>query len=152
MEDLVVPLTALATAVAVLVLGFGSLVARRLVLSRDVGTFDCSMRREVRGGARAHLAGSWMLGLARYERDRLDWFRFFAWSLRPARSLERGRLVILGHHAPSGAEAGTVLPGWVVVRCAYGTVTVELAMSEGAYNGLAAWVESAPPGQGINVA
>lgn len=152
MEGLVVSLTAFATAVAVLLLVFGSLVARRLVLSRDVGTFDCSVRREAGGGPRAHVAGSWMLGLARYEHDRLDWFRFFAFSLRPARSLERGRLVILGRHAPTGAEAGTVLPGWVVVRCAYGAVTVELAMSEGAYNGLAAWVESAPPGQGISVA
>ena len=121
-------------------------------LKPEAESLGVHLFRFERGGARAHLAGSWMLGLARYERDRLDWFRFFAWSLRPARSLERGRLVILGQHAPSGPEAGTVLPGWVVVRCAYGTVTVELAMSEGAYNGLAAWVESAPPGQGINVA
>lgn len=151
MADLVVPLTALATAVAVLVVGFGTLVVRRRLLSRDVGTFDCSMRREV-AGPRAHVAGSWMLGLARYERDRLDWFRFFALSLRPARSLERSRLVLLGRHTPSGAEATAVLPGWVVARCAYGAVTLELAMSEGAYNGLAAWVESAPPGQGVTVA
>lgn len=152
MHDLVVPLTALATAVVLLVAGFGSLVLRRVVLSRDVGTFDCSMRREKSGGARAHVAGSWMLGLARYERDRLDWFRFFALSLRPARSLERGALEILGRQAPTGPESPSVLPGWVVVRCGYAGGTVELAMSEAAYNGLAAWVESAPPGQGINVA
>jgi hypothetical protein len=146
--DLVVPLTALATALVLLGVGFGSLVLRRIVLGREVGTFDCSMRRD----ARAHVAGRWMLGLARYERDRLDWFRFFALSLRPARSLERHRLVILGRHAPSGPESQTILPGWVVVRCAYGAVTIELAMSEPAYNGLAAWVESAPPGQHVNVA
>jgi hypothetical protein len=145
MADLVVPLTALATAVFLLVVGFGSLVVRRMVLGREVGTFDCSMRRE----SHAHVAGRWMLGLARYERDRLDWFRFFAWSLRPARSLDRGRLVILGSDAPDGPESHSVLPGWVVVRCAYGALTVELAMSEPAYNGLAAWVESAPPGQHI---
>lgn len=151
MADLVVPLTALATAVFLLVAGFGSLVLRRVLLSRDVGTFDCSMRGEAKARS-GHAAGRWMLGLARYERDRLDWFRFFAVGLRPARSLERSRLVILGRHAPSGPESHSVLPGWVVVRCAYGAATVELAMSEGAYNGLAAWVESAPPGQHVNVA
>jgi hypothetical protein len=31
-----------------------------------------------------------------------------------------------------------VLPGWVVVLCAYGTSTLEMAMSKAAYNGLAA--------------
>jgi hypothetical protein len=146
-SDLVVPLTALGTALSLLLVGFGSMVLRRFLLSRDVGTFDCSMRRE----SHAHVTGRWVLGLARYERDRLDWFRVFAFSLRPARSLERSRLVILGSHAPQGPESHTVLPGWVVVRCAYGARTVELAMSEPAYNGLAAWVESAPPGQHVNV-
>jgi hypothetical protein len=145
--DLVVPLTALATAVVLLVVGFGSLVLRRVILGRAVGTFDCSMRRE----SHAHVAGRWMLGLARYERDRLDWFRFFALSLRPARSLDRGRLVILGQHTPQGPESHSVLPDWVVVRCAYGALTLELAMSEPAYNGLAAWVESAPPGQPVHL-
>ena len=48
MADLVVPLTALATAVFLLVAGFGSLVLRRVLLSRDVGTFDCSMRGEAK--------------------------------------------------------------------------------------------------------
>jgi Protein of unknown function (DUF2550) len=145
--NLVVPLTALATAVFLLVIVFGSLVLRRVILGRDVGTFDCSMRRE----SRSHVAGSWVLGLARYERDRLDWFRFFALSLRPARSLERGRLVILGLDNPQAPQSQSVLPDWVVVRCAYGALTLELAMSEPAYNGLAAWVESAPPGQPVHL-
>jgi hypothetical protein len=146
--DLVVPLTALVTAAILLVVGFGSIVLRRLLLRRDVGTFDCSIRRE----SNAHATGRWMLGLARYERDRLDWFKPFAVGLRPARSLDRARLVILGQQAVAGAESHSILPGWVVVRCAYGAVTIELAMSEPAYNGLAAWVESAPPGQHVNVA
>ncbi|MFN0285072.1 MAG: DUF2550 domain-containing protein [Kineosporiaceae bacterium] len=148
MTDLVVPLTALATAASLLVVGFGSLVLRRIILSREVGTFDCSMRRE----SKAHATGSWRLGLARYECDRLDWFRFFAWGLRPARSLDRGRLVIVDQHAPLGPQSHSILPGWVVVRCAYGGLTIEFAMSEPAYSGLAAWVESAPPGEHVNVA
>jgi hypothetical protein len=96
--------------------------------------------------------GNWALGVARYEQDRLDWFRLFAISLRPSRSLSRTRLVILGRHEPEDdAVASSVLPGWVVVRCAYGAVTLELAMSDPAYNGLAAWLESAPPGQHVYV-
>ena len=45
-----------------------------------------------------------------------------------------------------------MLPGWVVVLCAYGTSTLELAMSEAAYSGLAAWLESAPPGRPAQIA
>jgi hypothetical protein len=55
--------------------------------------------------------------------------------------------MILDSRPARPQETGEVLPEWVVVRCAYQGVIVELAMSEGAFNGLAAWLESAPPGQ-----
>ena len=40
-----------------------------------------------------------------------------------------------------------MLPRWVVVMCAYGTCTLELALSEAAYNGLAAWLLVHAPAQ-----
>ena len=148
MDDILLPLVlVVAAAVLLLVAVIVAFLVRRLVLARGVGTFDCSMR-----GAVLHRAGTWTLGVARYEADRLDWFRVFTISPRPARSLSRTRLVILERRLPDGPESYSFFPGWVIVRCAYGALTLELAMSDPAYSGLAAWLESAPPGQHVNVA
>lgn len=147
MADLVVPLVALATAAALLVVGVGVFVVRRSLIARGMGTFDCSMRRE----GTQHKTGGWMLGVARYERDRLDWFRVFTLSPRPTWSLTRSRLIIQERRAPRGAEAHAIMPGWVIVRCVYGHVTLEFAMSEPAYSGLSTWLESAPPGQNVSI-
>jgi len=134
------PLTEIAVLLAVILLAVGvAIVVRRFLLTRDLGAFDCSMRRE-----QGHSAGRWMLGVARYGPDRLDWFRLFTMSPRPWRSFARGRLMILGQRRPQGSESA--MPGAVIVRCAYGTLVLEMAMSELAYTGLATWLESAPPG------
>jgi hypothetical protein len=146
--EFVVPLVALGTAAVLLVTGAGVFIVRRYLLTRAIGTFDCSMRRSDVGRA----AGTWMPGVARYEQDRLDWFRVFTMSPRPTRSLFRGRLTIVDHRIPQGPEIYAVVPGWVIVRCSYGSHPVELAMSELAYSGLATWLESAPPGQSISIA
>jgi Protein of unknown function (DUF2550) len=120
---------------------------RRLLLTRPVGTFECSVRRD---------RVTWTPGVARYEPDRLDWFRLLSLTTRPSRSLPRANMMILDRRVPANGEHGSVLPGWVVVRCAtrLGDTrdTVELAMSAPAYTGLATWIESAPPGQNINIA
>lgn len=147
MGEFLLPLAVVATLVTVLVGLWAVVLARRLLLARGVGTFDCSLRRTTRRGA-----GGWVLGVARYEDDRLDWFQVLTVSPRPTRSLARERLVILDRHDPDDAHSYAVLPGWVVVLCAYGTSTLELAMSEAAYNGLAAWLESAPPGRTAQIA
>jgi hypothetical protein len=124
------------------VLALCLLVLRRYLLTRPIGSFDCSMRRET-----GHSAGGWILGVARYEEDRLDWFRVFTMSPRPGRSLSRPRLLILDRREPQHAETYAVTPGAVIVRCAHGASTLEFAMSEQAADGLATWLESAPPGQ-----
>ena len=149
MDDFVVPLVAFGTAVVLLVVGIGVFIFRRYLLTRVIGSFDCSMRRsDVLPGP----GGGWIPGVARYEQDRLDWFRVFTMSPRPTRSLFRGRLDIIERRPPQGSEVYAVLPGWVIVRCVYGQHTIELAMSEMAYNGLATWLESAPPGQNVAIA
>ncbi len=148
MDDVLLPLVVVVTAFALLVVAaVVAFLVRRLILARGLGTFDCSLR-----GDTSHRAGGWILGVARYEADRLDWFRVFTISPRPARSLSRTRLVILDRRLPEGPESYSFFPGWVIVRCAYGALTLELAMSDPAYNGLAAWLESAPPGHHVNVA
>lgn len=146
--QVLVPLLLFAAVAGVLVLLVAGLILRRFLLSRELGTFDCSLRSE----PSRHSAGRWMVGVARYETDRLDWFRIFAVSPRPRRSFARARLVVLDRREPEGPEVYAVVQGSVIVRCAYGTSVLELAMSDLAYSGFATWLESAPPGQGINVA
>src|SRR3954468_10165548 len=66
MGEVLLPLAVVATLVTVLVGLWAVVLARRLVLARGVGTFDCSLRRPNRRGRRG---GG--LGVARYEADRL---------------------------------------------------------------------------------
>jgi hypothetical protein len=150
MGEFLLPLAVVATLVTVLVGLWAVVLARRLLLARGVGTFDCSLRRTTRHGRGR--SGSWVLGVARYEADRLDWFQVLTISPRPTRSLARERLAILDRRSPDDIPSYAILPGWVVVVCAYGTSTLELAMSEAAYSGLAAWLESAPPGRTVQIA
>lgn len=136
-----VPLVVAGGLLALLVFLAASFVLRRYLLTHSGGAFDCSMRKE-----RARDSGGWMMGVARYEPDRLDWFRVFAVSPRPRRTLSRARLVVLGTREVQRGEGYAVVPGSVVVRCGYGQALLEFAMSEPDYNGFAAWIESAPPG------
>jgi hypothetical protein len=142
MDRVIVLVVVLLCLVAVALLGILAVVVRRAALTRGLGAFDCSLRAET-----IRERSPWRHGVARYADEELLWFRVFGVRPRPVESLSRRRLVILGARPPEPAESNEVLPDWVVVRCSYGPMIVELAMNEGAYNGLAAWLESAPPGQ-----
>ena len=135
-------------AAAVLVLGLlaiGLLLARRRVLTRRGGTFDCSLR--LREGSHGN---GWVLGIGRYAGDALEWYRVFSYSMRPRRALPRAGLQVLDRRSPTGIEAFSVLAGSVVVRLRDGDGAdgrpVELAMSPDSLTGFLSWVESAPPG------
>jgi hypothetical protein len=141
-SGLAILLAALLGLVALALLVLLVMVGRRAVLSRGLCAFDCSLRAET-----IRQISPWRHGVARYGDENLEWFRVFGVRHRPAESLSRRRLTILSRRPPEPEEGGDVPPDWVVVRCAYGSVVVELAMSEDAFNGLAAWLESAPPGQ-----
>lgn len=145
MGDLFVPAAILAAIALILVAIPGVVLMRRSVLSRGMGSFDCSLRHRPHGGG-------WSFGVARYEHDRLDWFRLFGLSPRPDRSLVRGQLTILERRRPDRPDTGLLSADWVLVRCLYEKTTLELGMSEMAYNGLATWLESAPPGEHPHIA
>jgi hypothetical protein len=121
----------------------GLFILRRFVLTRTVGTFDCSLRQDSDSG---DAEPSWILGVARYEVDRLDWFRVFSMAPRPGRVLNRSQLTVIERRAPTDDEKYSVMPGSLIVRCSYGSRELELAMSQEAFNGFATWLESAPPG------
>lgn len=135
--------------VALGLVGVGLLLARRRVLSRSGGTFECSLR--LREGA--HGKG-WVLGIGRYAGDALEWYRTFSYSMRPRRALPRHGLQVVERREPTGIESFALQAGSVVVRLADGAASsedssragVELAMSRDSLTGFLSWVESAPPG------
>jgi hypothetical protein len=112
---------------------------RRFLLERGGGTVECGLRVP---------DGSWRLGVVSYQPDELRWYYVFGFLLRPGRIFSRRTLNIISRRPPDPAEAASLGPGTVVVRCrvAEGDGTVELAMGEPALTGFLAWLEAAPPG------
>jgi hypothetical protein len=141
----------IAGACAVLLLvALVAVVLRRRRLTARLGTFDCSIR-QTRGHRRR-----WALGVARYESDRLDWYRTFSLSPRPSCTYARRALDVTLFRDAEGPELVAVQPGAMIVECRFTNAgageEIELAMSPDAYTGFASWLESAPPGQNVNVA
>lgn len=87
-----------------------------------------------------------MLGVARYEEDRLEWFRIFTLSPWPGQVLQRARLELIEGRQPTDDEIDSILPESVVARCRYDEQIIELAMTQSDYTGFTTWLESAPPG------
>ncbi|BDH14841.1 MULTISPECIES: DUF2550 domain-containing protein [Streptomyces] len=138
-------------AVVVLVLlGLFVFGLRRRLIQRSGGTFDCSLRWNVpeneTGGK------GWIYGVARYNGDRIEWFRVFSYAPRPRRLLERSAIEVLERRTPQGEEELALLSDSIVLACRHRGTHLELAMSEDALTGFLAWLEAAPPGQRVNVA
>ncbi|WP_432094810.1 DUF2550 domain-containing protein [Streptomyces sp. bgisy100] len=147
--------------IALVLLGLFVFGLRRRLIQRSGGTFDCSLRWNVAGStdeAEAGLSGpepsgrGWVYGVARYNGDRVEWFRVFSYALRPRRVLERSAIEVLSRRTPQGEEELALLSDAIVLRCLHRGTHLELAMSEDALTGFLAWLEAAPPGQRVNVA
>lgn len=124
---------------------------RRRLIQRSGGTFDCSLRWNA--PERGETSGKgWIYGVARYNGDRLAWFRVFSYSPRPRRLLDRSAIEVTDRRTPDGEEELALLSDAVVLGCLHHGVRLELAMSEDALTGFLAWLEAAPPGQRVNVA
>ena len=115
---------------------------RRRFLQRQGGTFDCSIRNSARPAPKG-----WMLGVGRYDRETIEWYRVFSFSPRPRLVIGRRDLEVVHRRPPSGAEALALLPDAVVLECCEAGRSVELAIGADALTGFLAWLESAPPGQ-----
>jgi hypothetical protein len=132
---------AVIVAVGVVVLTLLVLALRRRVLLRPAGSIDMSLRTRL-----GRIGGGWALGVGRYAGDDLQWYRLFALSVKPARTLSRRELQVVGHRLPTGAESWAVQAGAVIVECHDGSGPVQVAMSAGAVTGFLSWLEAAPPG------
>jgi uncharacterized protein DUF2550 len=148
---MVLALTVCGIVVAVLVVGLVVFSMRRRLLQRSGGTFDCSLRWDAPEQVDPRGKG-WAYGVARYNGDRIEWFRVFSYSPRPRRILERSAIEVAGRRIPEREEELALLSDHVVLACLHRGTRLELAMSEDALTGFLAWLEAAPPGQRVNVA
>ncbi|MGW5331617.1 DUF2550 domain-containing protein [Streptomyces bauhiniae] len=151
---MVLALTVCGIVVALVVVGLFLFGLRRRLIQRSGGTFDCSLRWDVaEHGDQTSVNGKgWSYGIARYNGDRIEWFRVFSYALRPRRVLERSRIEVAGRRLPEGEEELALLSDAVILACVHRGTRLELAMSEDALTGFLAWLEAAPPGQRVNVA
>jgi hypothetical protein len=128
------------------------LAVRRRWLARQGGTFECSARLHA-----GQPSGGWALGVARYNGEMLEWFRFFSYAFRPRISLRRTQIRVVETRDPDPVEALALYEGQRVVSLAgkdpatgqprAGRDTPwELAMDPQSLTGLLAWLEAAPPG------
>lgn len=120
---------------------------RRRWLSGRGGVFDCALRVHRR---RIH----WNLGMARYEGERLLWYRIFSVDMGPYLVLDRKQTSWVGQRAPSAEEMMVLFDDHQVVTLAGVDKTgrpreFELAMTRGSVTGLMSWLEASPPGIGM---
>ncbi len=148
---MVLALTACGLVVALVVVGLFVFGLRRRLIQRSGGTFDCSLRWNVPEEPDTSGKG-WGYGIARYNGDRIEWFRVFSYAPRPRRVLERSAIEVAGRRDPEGEEELALLSDAVILACHHRGTRLELAMSEDALTGFLAWLEAAPPGQRVNVA
>jgi hypothetical protein len=117
-----------------------ALTGRRMMLSRPVGTFACSLRRG------NHPEGEgWSYGVGRYHGDRVEWFPIFSLRWKPRHVVTRKQLRVRNRRDASAAEAHSIAAGSVVMVCTVDGEPLELAMSHGVMTGFMSWVEAAPP-------
>ncbi|MEU6088132.1 DUF2550 domain-containing protein [Streptomyces sp. NPDC047085] len=148
---MVLALTVCGIVVALVVVGLFLFGLRRRLIQRSGGTFDCSLRWDVPEKPDTNGKG-WSYGVARYNSDRIEWYRVFSYAPRPRRTLERSAIEVAGRRLPEGEEELALLSDAVVLACTHRGTRLELAMSEDALTGFLAWLEAAPPGQRVNVA
>ncbi len=121
------------------------LVMRRRMVARRTGTFDLSICRQV-----GPQPTGWVIGIGSYGPESLDWYRTFSFAWWPRYRFLRGDLEVFDRRDPEGSEAFALDAGDVIVRIEHPSGVQQLAMSPSALTGLLAWLESSPPGRGVN--
>ncbi len=142
-------LAVLVAVVVVAVLAAAALAAlplRRRVLARDGGLFECSVRLKT-----GTPGAGWVLGMARYNDEMLEWFRFFSYSTRPRVSFLRNEVRVQTSREPDPVEAVALYAGQRVVELveqdggAARSQTWEIAMASDSLTGFLSWLEASPP-------
>lgn len=134
----------LALVAAFLIVPVVLLVARRRWLAQRGWVVDCSVRI-----ADTTPGSGWMLGVARFHDDSLEWYRVFSWSLRPRVTFTRGALALSATRLPDDSERLSLYGEQRIVDVSAGPVTASLALSPQDMTAFLSWTEAAPPGEGF---
>ena len=126
--------------------GLVALPLRRRWLAREGGLFECSVRLST-----TTPGTGWVLGMARYNAEMLEWFRFFSYSLRPRKSFLRSEVRAVANRDPDAVEAVALYAGQRIVELEErgpGEIRShrwEIAMGDDSLTGFLSWLEAAPP-------
>jgi hypothetical protein len=137
---------AVALVVAALVFaGIACLALRSRLIARHGGIIECGLREPP--------SAKWRQGLAEFQRSQLCWHPAVSLRLRPRACFDRAGLSIVRSRRPTESEAARFGAEIIIAECEVrpahpagpGDIRrVELAMSQPAFTGLLAWLESSP--------
>ncbi|GAA4900082.1 DUF2550 domain-containing protein [Tessaracoccus lubricantis] len=129
--------------ICLVLLPFALLYLRRRWLTGQGGLFDCAYQvKETTPGS------GWVLGMARYRGEHLEWFRSFSLDLRPKRVFPRVGTAYVHQRRPAGLEAIALFEDSMIVTLQDRLTgeTSSLSMARDEVLALMSWLESAPPG------
>lgn len=138
--------------VALVVVGLFVFGLRRRLIQRSGGTFDCSLRWDPPASESETSGKGWVYGVARYNGDRVEWFRVFSYAPRPRRVLERASIEVLERRTPKGEEELALLSDAVVLACRRRRHPAGAGHERGRPDRLPGLAGGRAPGQRVNVA
>ncbi|RLP11640.1 DUF2550 domain-containing protein [Propionibacterium australiense] len=117
----------------------------RWIWSRGA-VFECQLRQE------QPVVRPWHSGLARYEGNRLGWYRVLSLGYRPNVVIHRRRTELLGHRPPDDKDLNRLTAGQEVVAITQRSGQDEsalwhLGMDVECLTGFMSWLEAGPPGE-----
>lgn len=129
---LLVVLALLVAAVAIFVLR-----RRRILILQGAIEMSAHRGSGVRGG--------WVLGVARYSDEHLEWFRLTSYRAGPSLRISRRDTTIIDREEPSSNDAVLMPPDAIVLSLQTSEGEKRVAVPKSALPGLLSWWESAPP-------
>lgn len=132
--------------VVVLALPFIGLVARRRWLAARGWVVDCTLR------FRSAAPGSgWMLGVARFNEEDLEWYRILSLDIRPRVVVRRGEALISVTRPPTREEGFSLYGEQRLVDVETDSLAVTLALSPDDMMAFLSWSEAGAPGSPFKI-
>ncbi|MFV0532387.1 MAG: DUF2550 domain-containing protein [Cumulibacter sp.] len=91
------------------------------------------------------LRGGWVLGVARYADEHLEWFRLTSYRAGPSLRISRRGTTIAWREEPASNDAVWMPPDAIVLHLDTMDGPQRVAVPKTALTGLLSWWESAPP-------